>query len=115
MAHSSTKSSALSSHSSFRSASPSVSSAAKSSAKAVECGTKRSRRGAKAIVRPLKRAKHALSKVSSIIGDDEDDPSSTEDEGSIKAIDVKSDGEELNDLEKELGMSSLLLLLPYLI
>jgi hypothetical protein len=69
----------------------------------------------KAIVRPLKRAKHALSKVSSIVDDDEDDLSNTEDEGSIKAIDIKSDGEKLNDLEKELGMSSLPLLLPYLI
>ncbi|KAF8502348.1 hypothetical protein F5888DRAFT_1800846 [Russula emetica] len=59
------KSSAKSLHSSLHSRTSSVSSAARSSAKAIGQGIKRIKKGADAIIRPLKRAKHALSNVSS--------------------------------------------------
>jgi hypothetical protein len=106
----STKSSAKSSHTSLQSTSSSVSNAARSSAKAIGRGLKRIRKGATAIVRPLKRTKqlkHALSNVSSpAISEVED----AEDQASLKTgdspevIELGSD-EELEDLEKELGPS----------
>ena len=107
-----TKSSAKSSYSSLQSiSSSSISSAARSSTKAIGCGIKQGikhiKKGANAITRPLKRAKHALSNVLSLIISDAEDP--IRDEASVKAnklpevIDLKSDSEELDDLEKELG------------
>jgi hypothetical protein len=71
-------------------------------------GIKHIKKGANAITCPLKWAKHALSNVSSPIISDAEDPIG--DEASVKAnespevIDVKSDSEEMDDLEKELGM-----------
>lgn len=104
------KSSAKSSRTSLQSTSSSVSNAAKSSAKAIGRGLKRIKKGANAIVRPLKRAKHALSNVSSpAISEQEDEPAA-EDRSSLhtndspEVIDLGSD-EEPDDLEKELGLS----------
>lgn len=112
MPNNSTKSSTKSSCSSLHSKTSSVSSAARSSAKAIRRGIKRIKKGANTIVRPLKRAKHALSNVStvssSVISGEEDDGPATNDEASMKSnespevIAVGSD-EELDDLEKELG------------
>ncbi|KAF8502338.1 hypothetical protein F5888DRAFT_1871875 [Russula emetica] len=102
------KSSAKSSHSSLHSHTSSISSAATSSAKAIGQGIKRIKKGTGAIVRPLKRAKHALSNVSSPVISDAEDPT-TDDQASIKTngllevIAVGSD-EELDDLEKELAV-----------
>jgi len=107
MPNNSTKSSAKSSRSSLHSRTSSISSAATSSAKAIGQGIKRIKKGTGAIVRPLKRAKHALSNVSSPVISDVEDPT-TDDQASIKTngllevIAVGSD-EELDDLEKELG------------
>jgi hypothetical protein len=97
------KSSAMSSCSSLQSTSPSASSAVKPHTTAVGHGIKRNKKGASALVRPLKRAKHALSSVSSPVGSD-NEGTTTDDQSSIKVITILSDGEELGDLEKELGM-----------
>lgn len=105
MPHSSTaKSSARSSRSSLQSV---VSTS--SLPKAIGRGIKRIKKGASAITRPLKRAKHVLSNVSSpAVSDAENDPAAGEDQESMKTdelvevIDLDSDSE-LNDLEKELG------------
>jgi hypothetical protein len=111
MSHNS-KSSKKSSSSSIRSTTPSVSSTAISSAKAVGRGLKRIKNGASKIIRPLKRAKHALSTVSSpAISDAEDDPASINTNETPEVIEVGSDGEELDDLEKELGKSLFILFL----
>jgi hypothetical protein len=65
-----------------------------------------------AIIRPLKRAKHTLSNVSSpVISDVEDDPIEANEQSSVieslDVIEVDSEGEELDRLEKELGMPAL--------
>ena len=55
----------------------SVSSVARTSVKAIGHGIKHIKKGASAIIRPLKWAKHALSNISSpAISDTEDDPAS---------------------------------------
>jgi hypothetical protein len=112
MPHDSTKSSAKSSCSSLQSKTSSVSSAAKSRAKAIGRGTKRIKNDANTVVRPPKRAKHALSNVSSPviseISDSEDDPTdyqpSIKTNTSLEVTEIVSD-EEHDDHEKELGTS----------
>jgi hypothetical protein len=96
----------MSSRSSLLSASPSVSSA-KPRVKAIRHGIKRIKETPGTVTRPAKRAKHALSNVSTPVVSDDENPASeaSEDEApSTKVIDVLSDGEELDDLQKELGM-----------
>lgn len=107
----SAKSSAKSSRSSIRSTSP-ISSTTKSGTKAVNRGVKRIKKQAENLVRPLKRAKHALSNVSTpVVSDLEDDPTATQDnasvvtDGSPEVIAVDSDDEDsMNALKEELGM-----------
>ena len=105
MSHASMKSFAKSSRSSLHSTTSSVSSAARSSTKAIGAGIKRIKSGTNKLVRPLKRAKHALSNVSSpIISNTEDNPA-TDDRASIKTnelLDAIMAGseDELDDLEK---------------
>jgi len=98
-----------------------LSKAVRSSAKAIGRGVKRIKEGASTIARPLKRAKHALSKVSSPVTSDEDDSPATSvnSQGLPEIIEVDSDGEELDDLEKLLGTSIslslfIILLIPIL-
>jgi hypothetical protein len=106
------QSSAKSSHSSLQSAvsTSSLSKAVRSSARVIGRGVKRIKKGASAITRPLKRAKHALSNVSSpVVSDAENGPSGDEDQDSLnttelpEAFEIESDGDELENLEKELG------------
>jgi len=68
------------------------------------------KKGASAIARPLKRAKHALSNVSSpadsdaengLAGDEDQDSLNTADLPEV--FEVDSDSDELDDLEKELA------------
>ena len=110
------KSSAKSSHSSLQSAvsASSLSKAIRSSAKVIGRGVKRVKKGASAITRPIKWAKHALSNVSSPVdsdaesgpaGDDDQDSLNTTELPEVEIIEVDSDGDELETLEKELGMS----------
>jgi hypothetical protein len=113
MPNDSTKSSAKSLYSSLHSKTSFVSSASKSSAKAIRCGIKHIKKGANTIIRPLKRAKHALSNVSTVsslvVSGKEDDDPAINNQASMKSnelpevIAVKSD-EELNDFEKELDV-----------
>ena len=109
------KSSAKSSRSSLQSAASasSLSKAVRSSAKVIGRGVKRIKKGASAIARPLKRAKHALSNVSSPVDSEaEHSLASDRDQDSLNTADlpevfeVDSDGDEVNDLEKELGTST---------
>jgi hypothetical protein len=111
MAHNLTKSLL---RSSFQSSTPSVSTAAKSSTKGVGCGLKHVKTGVNRVIRPVKWARCAwsITQLSPAISDN-DDHQSLVDQGSInsKVIDVISDGEELKELEKELGMSDFLFFL----
>src|ERR1700733_8079496 len=103
----STKSSTKSSCSSLQSAVSisSLSKAVRSGAKAIGRGVKRIKKGASAIARPLKRAKHTLSNVSSPIASDKDgSPTASVNIQELpEVININSDGEELDDLEKERG------------
>jgi hypothetical protein len=115
MSRASVQSQARSSRSSLQSSlsTSSLASAVRNGAKAIKSKTKglKKRVGA-AIARPLKRAKHALSNVSSPVNSGaEDEEASVGDRGSVNTnrsipdvIEVGSDGEEVNDLEKELGI-----------
>ena len=105
--------SAMSSHSSFHSetSSASLSISARANASAIGHGIKRHVKNlTKGGNGPIKRAKHALSVVSSPVVSDTEDTAG--DQASIKTvespagIEVTSDGEEPVDLEEELGMSS---------
>jgi len=110
------KSSAMSSCSSPHSttSSASLSSVARSHARTIDCGIKcgikHVKNHANAIAPPLKWAKHSLSVVSSPVISDTEDPAG--DQSSIQTIklpeviEVGSDGEELVNLEKELGLCS---------
>jgi len=119
LTQSSMKSSTKSSCSSLRSAvsTSSLSKAVRSGAKAIERGVKRIKKGASAIARPLKRAKHMLSNVSSPIASDEDgSPTASVNIQELpEVININSDGEELDDLKKELGAHSFLSLLIILL
>ena len=105
--------SAMSSRSSFHSETSSASLliSARANASAISCGIKqRIKNPAKGGNGPIKRAKHALSVVSSPVVSDTEDTAG--DQASIKTvespagIEVMSDGEAPVDLEEELGMSS---------
>ena len=116
---SSTKSSTKSSRSSLQSAisTSSLSKAVRSGAKAIERGVKHIKKGASAIAHPLKRAKHTLLNVSSPVGSDADhSPTASVNTQELpEVIDIDSDGEELGDLEKELGVHTFLSLLIILL
>ena len=105
--------SAMSSCSSFHSetSSASLSISARANASAIGHGIKQCIKNlAKGGNGPIKRAKNALSVVSSPVVNDTEDAAG--DQASIKTvespvgIEVMSDSEELVDLEEELGMSS---------
>ena len=104
--------STMSSRSSFHSeSSASLSISTRANASAIGHGIKqRVKNLAKGGNGPIKRAKHALSVVSSPVVSDTEDTAG--DQVSIKTvkspvgIEVTSDGEEPVDLEEELGMSS---------
>lgn len=101
------KSLAKSSHSSLQSAASasSLSKAVRSSAKVIGRGIKCIKKGASAIARPLKRAKHALSNVSSPVDSEaEHSLASDGDQDSLNTADlpevfeVDSDGDEVDNL-----------------
>lgn len=120
---STTKSAAMSSAKSSRLSLQSAVSASslskviRTSAKVIRHGVKRIKKGASVIARPIKRAKHVLSNVSSPVDSDaESGPAGDEDQDSLnttelpevevfEVFEVNSDGDELETLEKELGMS----------
>ena len=110
----SVQSQAKSSRSSLQSSisTSSLASAVRTGAKAIKGKTKNlKKRVGAAIAWPFKRAKHALSNVSTPVNSDaEDEEASASDWGSIKTnestpdvIEVNSDGEEVNELARELG------------
>ena len=104
--------SAMSLHSSLHSETSlaSLSISARANAHAIGHGIKRGIKNLGKCNGPVKRAKHALSVVSSPVASDTEDTAG--DQASIKTIEslavieVRSDGEEPIDLEEELGMSS---------
>ncbi len=85
----------------------SISNSVRSRAKTIKCGIKRIKKSANALVRPFKRAKHALSNVSTpVVSDGEDDSVRTEDQATDEVIEVSSDGEGQEKLKEDLGVPS---------
>lgn len=105
----STKSSTKSSRSSLRSTvsassiSTTVRSGAKSVKHGIKSGVKRIKKSADALIRPLKRAKHALSNVSTPAVSDAEDQASSQTDESPEVIEVCSEDEGMDKLKKELG------------
>jgi len=114
MSRASIQSQAKSSRSSLQSSisTPSLTSVVRTGAKAIKGKTKGLNKHVGAVIaRPLKRPKHALSNVSTpVVSDAEDQEASASDRGSIdtdkstpEVVEVDSDGEEVDDLKRELG------------
>jgi len=109
----STKSSAKSSCSSLQSSvlTSSISSKVRSGAKAIKHSVKHIKKGANALIQPLKCAKHVLSNILTlVITDVEDDPTVADDQATVvsskspEVIEVGSDDKDLEALKEKLSM-----------